>query len=135
MKYQVTKKQCQSKIDSNGKPVCSRCGLPIVPLKTVNNGGTPTYWSGCYHGSKGENSWGHFDSGYSREVYDLAVAMTLENDSDFLVGKKYYGSLESWVMECRNKCCRIITQVEYLKNNAPRFTKEEFEKFNKDGFD
>ena len=134
MKYQVTKKQCQEQINANGNPVCSRCGLPIVPLKTVNNGGTPTYWAGCYHGSTGENLWGHFDSGVSKETYDLAVKMTLENDSDFLSNKKYCGSYEEWLMECKSKACRIIRLIEHLKKNESSFTMEEFEKFNKDSF-
>ena len=67
MKYQVTKKQCQDKINKLGN-VCDRCGCKIVPLKTVNNANEPTYWAGCLHGS----DCGNYTSGVKKEVFDLS---------------------------------------------------------------
>jgi hypothetical protein len=45
-KYQTTKEECQRRIDEAGR-VCSGCGGIIVPIETVDNAGSPTYWPGC----------------------------------------------------------------------------------------
>lgn len=44
--YDITKEDCQSKIDKLGH-VCGGCGVKPQPIETVNNSGTPTYWKGC----------------------------------------------------------------------------------------
>ena len=63
-KYRITKRQCAESI----RGVCSRCGGELEPIETVDNGGNPTYWSGCV-------SCSCFDSGVSRLVYTIARAM------------------------------------------------------------
>ena len=45
MKYQIAERQCQDNINEKGNRVCERCGANIIPLKTVDNSGNPTYWS------------------------------------------------------------------------------------------
>lgn len=126
MKYDTTKKQCQKKINDSGNPLCSRCGLPIVPLKTVNNSGTPTYWSGCMHGQTEKDAWGHFDCGVSKEVFELARKMVCDDRYSW----NYSGNIKDWnyyLMESIRNCCEMITSIEYIKHNEPRYTLEQLE--------
>ena len=121
-KYQVTKKECQNRIDELDN-VCDRCGRKIVPLKTVNNSGEPTYWSGCLHGDK---KCGHFTTGVSKQVYNLAVKLALENSLDFgLKGDdQKIGFDYAWENAVYRNCDKI-KHVEYIKNNNPRYTKKQ----------
>lgn len=122
-KFQVTKKQCQAKIDEFNN-VCDRCGRKIKPLKTVNNGGQPTYWSGCMHGQTGKDAWGHFTSGVSKETYDLAVKLVLEDSSDFGMTRAdmEYKNFNYAFREAVNRACSKITHIDWIKNNKPRNT-------------
>jgi hypothetical protein len=61
MKYQQTKKECESKIHG----VCEGCGGKLVAIKTVNNSRNPTYWSGC-------RSCSCFRSGVPKIYFDVA---------------------------------------------------------------
>lgn len=61
MKYKITKARCQKMI--NG--ICRRCGGGLVPFKTVDNAGDPTYWAGCPKCSV-------FDWGCKPEIYEIA---------------------------------------------------------------
>ena len=81
-KYQTTKQQCQKQIDELDN-VCDRCGRKIIPIKTVNNGGEPTYWPGCMHGQTGKDAWGHFTQGVKKWIFDLASKLVLEDSLSF----------------------------------------------------
>jgi hypothetical protein len=122
MKYQVTKNQCQKKIDEL-KNVCDRCGRKIVPLKTVNNGGEPTYWAGCLHGDK---VYGHFTQGVKKEIYDLAIKLILEDSLYFGMSNedKKIGFDYAWKNAIYRNCDKIRS-IEFIKNNKPRYTKKQ----------
>ncbi len=134
MKYSVTKKQCQAKIDEFNN-VCNRCGRKVVPLDTVDNGGTPTYWAGCMHGQKGKNAWGHFTSGVSKEVYKLAVKLVLEDTIEFGMKSedKEMGDFKYAFQTAVYRACDKVSNVEWMKLNEPRYTlkqlKENFKKY------
>ncbi len=123
--YQVTKKQCQEAIDEINT-VCDRCGRKIVPLKTVNNGGQPTYWSGCMHGQTDKGAWGHFTSGVPKEIYNLAVKLVLEDSVDF--GMSYEDkNLKDFDYAFQNavyRACDKVRHIEWMKTNSPRYTKK-----------
>jgi|GEM_PF-2781819 len=51
--------------------VCSSCGNGLIAFDTVDNGGSPTVWSGCKHCQL-------FDHGVSRENFELARALVVE---------------------------------------------------------
>lgn len=119
--YDVTRKQCLEQIIKAGNRVCSRCGKKIVPLKTVTNGGIPTYWSGCNHNNK-LGSWGHFDHGVTKETYQLAVNLVLEDSYKFQI-KKESSDFEYWFMESVSHNCNLLAQIDYIKNNKPRYSK------------
>ena len=70
MKYKTTKKQCQKQIDK-WQNVCTHCGGELMPLKTVDNSGDPTYWIGC-------ESCQRFDNGTKERIYKIAVRMVDE---------------------------------------------------------
>lgn len=121
-KYQVTKKECQKKIDELGN-VCDRCGRKIVPLKTVNNSGTPTYWAGCMHGQTEKGAWGHFTYGVKKDVYELAIKLVCEDSIDFGMSykDKELGDFDyAWQNAVSNACDKIET-IECMKNREPRF--------------
>ena len=126
MKYQVTKKQCQARID-NLDNVCDYCGRKLVPLKTVDNSNQPTYWAGCYHGSKTD---GHFTWGTKKETFDLAEKMVLDGETYFShLDKSDYeteSAKEYWFQSQVSGICSLLSKVEYLKSHESRFTKEEF---------
>lgn len=65
--YRITKEQCQSRISG----VCSHCGGELTPIETVDNSKNPTFWAGCEHCSR-------FDSGVSKEVFEIARALVDE---------------------------------------------------------
>jgi len=92
MKYQTTKLQCQKGIDARGN-VCDGCGGKITPLKTVDNNGSPTYWSGCEHCSV-------FTVGVPADVWKTARYLVMtkgkyryNSASDYLKSNAY---LEYW---------------------------------------
>lgn len=129
MKYQVTKKQCQDKIDELDN-VCDRCGRKIVPLKTVDNGGSPTYWAGCMHGQTAKGAWGHFTSGVKKDIYNLAVKLVLEDDTDFGMSYKEKESKDfdyAW-QNAVYRACNKVSHIEWMKNNKPRYTKAQLKK-------
>ncbi len=70
MKFKTTKIQCQTRIDEF-KGVCRGCGGIITPIKTVDNSGDPTYWSGC-------TECAVFDNGTSLRVHTIAKRMVIE---------------------------------------------------------
>ena len=45
IKYKTTFAQCKKLIKDNN--VCEGCGGKLEPIKTVDNGGSPTYWVCC----------------------------------------------------------------------------------------
>lgn len=51
--------------------VCDGCGGELKPMKTVDNGGNPTYWGGCERCSK--YCWG-----VSKFVYKIAKRLVEE---------------------------------------------------------
>lgn len=128
-KYQVTKKQCQLKIDELNN-VCDRCGRKIVPIKTVNNCGEPTYWAGCMHGTKGKDAWGNFTSGVKKEVYDLAVKLVLDNSISFGItyDDKKNGYFDYAWQSAVQRACDKISHIEWMKTNKPRYTKKQLKK-------
>ncbi|KKR00157.1 MAG: hypothetical protein UT24_C0016G0046 [Candidatus Woesebacteria bacterium GW2011_GWB1_39_12] len=126
-KYQVTKKQCQKHIDQVNN-VCDRCGRKIVPIKTVDNSHNPTYWAGCFHGSKDKDAFGNFTYGVPKETYKLAYKLVLQ-DNLYLGMKKEKGSdFEYLFQNGVSKICGILNDIEYIKNNKPRYTKTQLRK-------
>ena len=131
IKYQVTKKQCQEQINKLDN-VCDNCGRKIVPIKTVDNGGSPTYWAGCFHGDNSKGAWGNFTSGVPKEIYKLAYKLVLEDDL-YLGMKKEKGYDFDYLFESGvSTVCRILGKIEYIKTNKPRYTKSQLrQNFNK----
>jgi len=125
MKYQISKKLCQSQIDVLNN-VCDYCGRDLKPIKTLDNSGNPTYWIGCNHNT---NS-GNFTFGVKKEVYNLAVKLVLNDSLDFgmTYGKKELGNFD-YAFECAvHSACQKIAVIEYMKNQKPRYTKKELKK-------
>jgi len=88
-KYVTTKKECESKL--NGR-VCTRCGIPIVAIETVDNSHHPTFWAGC-------NKCSCFDNGVKIEIYKVAVMLVDDcryiayshlSESDYEGQEKYW---------------------------------------------
>lgn len=123
MKYQTNRKECQSNIDKFGN-VCDRCGRKLKPFKTVDNAGNPSYWAGCMHGTKGEDSWGHFTRGVPKDTYKLAVKLVLEDDMYFGMKERNNSFDYAWA-NAVSRACDIISRVEYMKEGKPRYTKKE----------
>jgi hypothetical protein len=125
MTYQVTKKQCQEQINARNY-VCDRCGRKIVPLKTVNNSGEPTYWAGCMHGQKQKGAWGHFTSGVPKKIYTLAVKLVLEDDMEFGMSyeDKELGDFDYAFQNAVREACDKVRQIEWMKEEKPRYTKK-----------
>ena len=67
MEYKTTKEQCADKI----KGICSQCGGGLEPLETIDNAGSPTFWSGCKKCQR-------FDHGTDPKVYAIAKRMVEE---------------------------------------------------------
>ena len=124
MKYQITKKQCEKRIKELGN-VCDFCGRELQALKTKDNAGQLTHWIGCHHGS----DCGHFTHGCKKEMFDLAVKMTLE-DSYSLKTVKYdsYDNFDMCFEEANRRNVGILQTLHYLASNEPRYTKEELNK-------
>jgi hypothetical protein len=127
--YQVTKKQCQEQIDKANN-VCDRCGRKIVPIKTVNNGGEPTYWAGCFHGDTSKGAWGNFTHGVKKEIYDLAYKLVLDDSLTFGMKKREDSDFDYLFESAVSHACGIIDLIEYMKimKEKLRYTKEELEK-------
>lgn len=118
-------KECQKQIDKLNN-VCDRCGRPIVPIKTVDNSGKPVYWSGCFHGGL----YGHFTNGVKLDIFLLARKLILDGASDTWMSKNDYKDTsdlkQSWIEYQTHYFSDILSRAEYLKNNKPRYTEEEF---------
>lgn len=123
MKYKITKKQCQDKINELNN-VCDRCGRKIVPIRTVDNSGDPTYWSGCLHGRDS----GNFTNGVDKPTFNLAYKLVLD-DSLYLGMDKEENSDFDYLFENGvAKICGIIKSIEYMKTHKPRKTKTQLRK-------
>ncbi len=122
-KYVISKEACEA--DINDK-VCPRCGRKIQALETVNNGGNPTFWRGCTHGS---DSGGHFSIGVNIETFNLAKKAVLDDVliSSFNIKISNEADFEYYYQEQTQKICSIIERLEGYKCKSfkPRFTKEE----------
>ena len=125
IKYQITKKECQRQIDKWSN-VCDRCGRELVPIKTVDNAGSPTYWSGCMHGTDS----GNFTSGVPKEIYEVARKLVLDGESYSHTGKAEHRRnrdlKEYWLEKETSGLAELLMRAEYLKKNKPRYTKTEF---------
>jgi len=123
-KFIITRHKCQKEIDRRGN-VCDRCGRKIVPMKTTDNARNPTYWAGCYHG--GNDGWGTFTIGVTTDIYKMAVKMVCHgitlSHHDLMACK---GGKEYLFQSHVSDCCNLLRNIEYLKNNKPRFTKRLF---------
>lgn len=62
--YVQTKEKCESLI--NG--ICDSCGGELEPIETVDNAGSPTFWSGCMKCRK-------FTGGTDPFTYKMAVEL------------------------------------------------------------
>jgi hypothetical protein len=123
-KYQTTQEECQNNIIKGN--VCGYCGLEIVPIETVNNSGEPTFWSGCMHNKK-MGEWGHFSCGYNKEMYDLAYKIILDDGIYLHMEKDATADFEYQFMNGVNMVCGILRNIEFLKNDEPRKTKQQLE--------
>jgi hypothetical protein len=117
MKYGITKRECQKSI----RGVCSRCGGKLEPLETKDNGGNPTFWSGC-------SDCMCFDNGFSKEIYTIAK---------ILVTEKYYRPYSHFDHDSENSsfdvkryhlneqisgACRLVFDVLKIKNKISKFS-------------
>ena len=130
-KYQVTRKECQERIDRRGDVVCPRCGRKIVPMKTADNSGQPTYWAGCWHGQIGEDRWGHFSHGVPRGVYEMAVKMVINGDYGRTTMQEHTGDLTDDFMEYwfEKQVVRAVDKVQAVfraMNFGTVLTKKQF---------
>ena len=126
--YKTTKEECENKI--NKDYVCERCGRKIIAMETVDNTGSPTFWSGCYHtDNPTENSWGHFTGGVPKHIYELAEKLVCEKGGYYhLDTPKYEDSLETkerWFQDEQAGWAGLLRTIEYLKNNPAIKTKQE----------
>ena len=124
--YVITKRECQKAIDERGN-VCSYCGRDIVAIKTVDNANNPTYWPGCLHGTTA----GNFGAGVPKDVFELAEKLICSDELGWrhLHKAEYWTTPESrlhWFQSQVSGMCSNIQQMEYLKTNPARKTKEEF---------
>lgn len=127
MKYQVTKIQCQKNINK-ANMVCDRCGRAIVPIKTRDNSGNPTYWGGCFHGG----TEGNFTYGVPKKTYELAYKLVLEDNLDLGMKKGKGYDFDYLFQNVVANVASILRQIEYIKTHKPRKTKTELRKeFNK----
>lgn len=62
--HKISEERCRSMITG----VCSQCGGSLEPIDTVDNGGDPTFWSGCLDCSL-------FDWGVDPLVFKIAKQM------------------------------------------------------------
>lgn len=122
-KYSTTKKECLEEI-ARFDNVCDRCGRKLVPMKTVDNADNPTYWVGCYHGSK---EYGHFTHGVPKETYKLAVKLVLEDGLYLNMDKEFNGNFEYLFQNGVSKVAGIIRSIEYMKIGKPRYTKKQLQ--------
>lgn len=130
MKYQITKKECQKRIDELNN-VCDRCGRKIIPIRTVDNAGNPTYWSGCFHSQNDKNDWGNFTEGVKKEIFELAEKLVCAGEWHYShLNKNEYASTPEkrlyWFQEEVSGMCGLLNKIEYLKSNKPQKTKKEF---------
>jgi len=126
VKYDTTKAECWKVIKEQNN-VCDHCGRKLKPLKTVDNAGTPTYWVGCGHGNK--DGWGHFTHGVQKEIYDLAVKMTLLDDYRLGCVDRNDSTFKYSFQEATRKNCDILRKVEQAKNNKQTYTKKNLEEY------
>lgn len=68
-KYQITKEECQKKIDQSKYKYCSRCCTKLTPVGTYDNAGNPTYWIHCGNCSR-------FEHGTTKEIYKIAKKLS-----------------------------------------------------------
>ncbi len=91
MKYVTTKKRCESQI---GDVVCPGCGGKVVPIRTVDNAGNPTYWSGCNYCQK-------FTPGCKKEIRKIAKELVIRN--------RYVPFKSNGLKKARNRNARYNT--------------------------
>lgn len=72
IEYRTTREECQRKIDELNY-VCPGCGGPIVPFKTEDNSGHPTFWAGCEHCQQ-------FTNGFPPKVFEIAKKLVHEHN-------------------------------------------------------
>jgi hypothetical protein len=95
MSYQTTREECAKKIEG----ICPRCGGEVVPLETVDNGGRPTFWSGC-------ESCMVYTYAVPKRIRDMAVHLV----HDF--GHRPYGKDE--VLANIGQACGVVRYVERM---------------------
>lgn len=130
IKYKVTKKECQKKINEMGN-VCDYCGRKLKPIKTVDNSGNLTFWAGCFHGDNRKGTWGVFTEGVKKEIFKLAEKLVCNGEECYTHNKKskYANTPEErlYWFQCEvSNFCSLLRTIEYLKNHKPIKTKKEF---------
>lgn len=130
--YVTTKAECQAKIDSWGN-VCDSCGRDLEPIETVDNADNPTFWPGCYHGTRTPEGggYGNFTNGVPKELYALALKCVLNGQRAYRhMGKGEYRKTpeqrEYWFRAQVSGMCSNLREIEWLKTNEPRLTQEQF---------
>lgn len=68
--YKITFEECKKRICKGC--VCEGCGGKLEPIKTVDNGGSPTFWVGCKHCMC-------FRGGIKKEYWEIARQLVKEN--------------------------------------------------------
>jgi len=130
-KYQRSKKECEAGI--NKDYVCERCGRTPIAMKTVDNAGNPTFWSGCLHKDKiGKETekCGHFTVGVPKYIFEIAEKLVCQEGAYYSHTRKsdYANSPEERLLWFQNETAgwaSLLETIEYLKNNPPRRTKQE----------
>jgi hypothetical protein len=108
--YKVTKEVCKDNISG----ICSQCGGEIVPIETVDNAGSPTYWAGCEKCCR-------FDNGVSPKVYRIAKRMVTGNHYRCYshLGEKHDDNEETKKFHEEAQIggtCNIVAQILYLND-------------------
>jgi len=110
MKYSITKKECQKKINKSGVVVCPGCGGIIVPIETVDNAHNPTFWSGC-------KKCMVFENGIIPEAFEIATQMVNNNFRayhDKEPDKTNIDEYDYWLSCQMRGTGRIVNQVLHL---------------------
>lgn len=106
--------ECQKQIRVG--VVCSGCGGSLIPIKTVDNSGTPTHWIGCEHCSV-------FTYGCDFRVWEIARALVMIDGGHAYKSRVEYQTstdkLEYWLDSETSGISSMVERVLYLAENRP----------------
>jgi len=112
MKYQITKKQCESKI----KGVCEGCGGELEALRTRDNSSQPTYWIGCSVCNK-------FRHGVDKNIWNIAKKLVVQDGERPLSSMRkneYKGNIKYFNEVQISSMTSLVERVIYLFTHQPK---------------